>query len=291
MNSNWILLLDPFKNLLNAYRMILEEEEYFVETAVNLKEAYQLFEKRKYSLIITEYCPPFEAMGQMIQWIKRNAPETYIIIVTHASVDEEIYDTLFDIGVDDFIPKPYSPERILVHIRKGLKQRDLMLRFQELEKIHLLEPFAQEGQKVISNTVFFKRCLRQEFKRAKRHHRSFSLLLMQVPGEEKIGHRFESLYLDLARIVRGHTREEDTIGRNNGGIGIILPETDETGTEALVQRLLNLIHSESRFKSEKDSGSFVEALSFQSFTFPDQFSLPEHLKAVLEGEDTGFLPQ
>jgi len=35
MTSDWILLLDPFKNLLNAYRMILEEEKYSVETALN----------------------------------------------------------------------------------------------------------------------------------------------------------------------------------------------------------------------------------------------------------------
>src|SRR5512143_3943445 len=107
MNPNWILLLDPFKNLLNAYRMILEEEEYFVETAVNLKEAYQLLGKRQYSVIITEYCPPFEVMDEMIQWAKKNAPETYIIIVTNASVDEKIYNKLFAAGVDDFIPKPY----------------------------------------------------------------------------------------------------------------------------------------------------------------------------------------
>ncbi len=291
MNRNWILLLDPFKNLLNAYRMILEEEEYFVETAVNLKEAYQLFGKRQYSVIITEYCPPFEEMDEMIQWAKRNAPETYLIIVTNASVDEKIYDRLFAIGVDDFIPKPYSPERVLVHIRKGLKQRDLILRLQELERISLLKPFARGIHEVIFDTVFFKRCLRQEFKRAKRHHHPFSLLLMQVPGEEKIGNRFESFYMDLVRIVRKHTREEDMIGKNNGEIGIILPETDKTGTEALVQRLLNLIHSDPQLKSEKDLGSFVQALSFQSFTFPGQFSIPEPLKAVLEDKNKEFLPQ
>ncbi len=291
MIPDWILLLDPFKNLLKAYRMILEEEEYSVETAVNLKEAYQLLEKRRYSVVITEYCPPLEAMDEMIRWAKKNAPETYIIIVTNASVDEEIYDRLFAIGVDDFIPKPYSPERILVHIRKGLKQRDLIIRLQELERMSLLDPLAREIGGVISDAVFFKKCLRQEFKRAKRHHHPFSLLLMQVPSEEEIGSCFESFYMDLARIIRKHTREEDMIGRNNGGIGIILPETDKMGTEALVQRLLNLIHSESQFKSEKDLGSFVQTLSFQSFTFPGQFSIPEPLKAVLEGENKGSLSQ
>ena len=291
MISNWILLLDPFKNLLNAYRMILEEEEYLVQTALNLEEAHQLLEKRHYSLIITEYCPPFEATDEMIQWVKKNAPETYIIIVTNASISEQIYDNLFKIGVDDFIPKPYSPERVLVHVKKGLKQRDFILKLQKLGELSLLEPLAQGIHEVVFNTAFFKRCLRQEFKRAKRHHRPFSLLLMQVPDEEKTGDRSERFYMDLARIVRKHTREEDMVGKNNGEIGILLPETDATGSKALVERLLNIIHADSQFKSDGGLKSYIEALSFQSFTFPGQFSIPEPLKAILKDIDTETLPQ
>ena len=291
MISNWILLLDPFKNLLNAYRMILEEQKYFVETALNLKEAYQLFGKRQYSVIITEYCPPFETTDEMIQWVKKNVPETYIIIVTNASIDEKIYDKLFTIGVDDFIPKPYSPERILVHVKKGLKQRDLILRQQELERLSFLEPFAQEVQGVIFNTVFFKRCLRQELRRAKRHHHPFSLLLVQVPNKGKIGNHFDSFYTDLVKIVKGHTREEDMIGRNNGELAILLPETDQPGSKALVQRLLELIHGDPQFKSDEVLRSYIQALSFESFTYPDQFSIPGPLKAVLEEVDKESLHQ
>jgi GGDEF domain-containing protein len=160
-----------------------------------------------------------------------------------------------------------------------------------LERLSLLEPFSQEIQEVIFNTAFFKRCLRQEFKRAKRHHHPFSLLLIQVPGGEKIGNRFESFYMDLAKIVKKHTREEDMIGKNNGEIGIILPETDETGSGALVQRLLNLIHADPQFKHDESLSSYIEALSFQSFTFPGQFSIPESLKAVLEDVDKENLRQ
>jgi PleD family two-component response regulator len=271
--------------------MIMEEEKYFVETALNLKEAYQLFGKRKYSVIITEYCPPFEATDEMIQWVKKNGPETYIIIVTNASIDEKIYDKLFTIGVDDFIPKPYSPERILVHIKKGLKQRDLILRQQKLERLSFLEPFAQEIQEVIFNAVFFKRCLRQELKRARRHHHPFSLLLIQVPSEGKRDSRFDSFYMDLVKILKKHTREEDMIGKNNGEISIILPETDQTGSEALVQRLLNLIQGAPQFKSDEVLRSHIQDLSFQSFTYPDQFSIPEPLMAVLEEVDKEYLPQ
>lgn len=291
MTSDWILLLDPFKNLLNAYRMILEEEKYLVETALNLTEAYQLFGKRQYSVVITEYCPPFEATDDMIQWVKKNVPATYLIIVTNASIDEKIYDNLFTIGVDDLILKPYSPERILVHVKKGLKQRELILRLQKLERLSFLEPFAQDIQDVIFSIAFFKRCLRQELKKAKRHHRPFSLILIRVPGSGERGSRFDSFYMDLARIVKKHTREEDMIGKNNGEIGIILPETDQIGSEALSQRLLKIIHADPQFKSDDILRSSIQTLSFQSFTYPDQFSIPEPLRAVLEELDKDYLHQ
>jgi DNA-binding response OmpR family regulator len=289
MPSDWILLLDPFRNLLNAYRMILEEEKYSVETALNLEEAYQLFGKRQYAVVVTEYCPPFGETDDMIRWVKKNAPETYIIIVTNASIDEKMYDNLFTIGVDDFIPKPYSPERILVHVKKGLRQRDLILRQQTLEKFSFLEPFAQEDQEAIFSIAFFKRCLRQELKKAKRHHHPFSLILIRLPSNGEIGSRFGDFYMDLVRIVRKHTREEDMIGKNNGEIGILLPETDRAGSETLLQRLSHIIHEDSQFKSDEILRSSIQAVSFQSFTYPNQFSVPEPLKALLEEVEKEFL--
>ena len=282
MSHHWILLLDPFKNLLNAYRIILEEEKYLVETALSLKDAYELLKERQYSVIITEYIPPFETTDDMIQWVKKKAPETYIIIVTNAIVDEKTYEKLFTLGVDDFILKPYSAEKILVHIKKGLKQRDLILKFRELERLTLLEPISERIQGFIFTTVFFKRCLRQEIKRAKRHHHPFSMLLMQMPAKEEIGDRFESFYMELVKIVRKYTREEDMVGRNNGGIGVILPETDQMGSQVLIQRLSDLINNHPSFKSDNVLKTYAKNLFFQSFTYPNQFALPESLSPVLK---------
>ena len=285
MPNNWILLIDPFKNLLNAYRMILEEEKYWVETASNLMDAYELFKKRQYSVIITEYIPPFDMTDDVIQWVKKDSPEAYIIMVTNAAIDEKTYEKLFAIGVDDFILKPYSPEKILVHVKKGLKQRALILKMQELERLSLLEPITQEIRGLIFNTIFFKSCLRQEIKKAKRHHHPFSLLLLQMPTKEKIGDRFDSFYMELVKIVKRYTREEDMVGKSNEEIGIILPETDQIGSQALIQRLLNLIHTHPQFKSDDVLRSHIQTLSFQCFTYPDQFAIPESLKTILEEED------
>jgi len=42
--------------------------------------------------------------------------------------------------LDDLILKPYSPEKILVHIQKGLRQRELILRKQD-KSDDALKPF------------------------------------------------------------------------------------------------------------------------------------------------------
>jgi PleD family two-component response regulator len=285
MSSNWILLIDPFRNLLNAYRIILEEEKYRVETSLNLRDAHQLLKRRQYSVIITEYTPPFENTDYMIKWVKRNAPETYVIIVTNAAIDEKTYENLFAIGADDFILKPCSAERILAHVKKGLRQRTLILRAQELERLSVLEPITAKIQEVIFNIMFFKRCLRQEIKKARRHCHPFSLLLIQMPGREEMSDRFDAFYAEVIKIVKRHTREEDTVGKSNGEIGIILPETDQAGSETLMRRLSGLVLAHPQFTSDKFLEPYVQALSFQSFTYPDQFFIPEPLKAVLEEVD------
>ncbi len=283
MPDHWVLLIDPFQNLLNAYRLILEEENYFVETALSLEEAYELFEVREYSVIITEYIPPFETTNRMIEWVKKKTPATYIIVVSNAFVDEKSYEELFSIGADDFILKPYSPDKILVHVRKGLKQRDLIHKVKEFEKLSLFAPITDEIEGFIWNTIFLRSCLRREIKKSKRHHRPFSLLLIQMPPEEKMGDQFHNFYVELVKIFKKYTREEDMVGKNNGEIGIILPETDQIGSQALIRRLLDLIHTHPPFESDDIVKPYIRALSFQAFTYPDQFAIPESLKAVLEG--------
>jgi hypothetical protein len=79
------------------------------------------------------------------------------------------------------------------------------------------------------------------------------------------------------------------VAKNNGEIGVILPETDQVGSKALMQRLLNLIHTHPQFKSDDVLNSYIQTLSFQSFTYPDKFAIPESLKAVLEDLDKEYL--
>jgi len=285
MPEHWILLLDPFKVLLNTYRTILEAEKYSVETAINIEEATQRLSLRHYSVFITEYFYPLEDTCRLIQSLKHTAPETYLLMVTEADIDETTYEVLFDIGLDDLILKPYPPEKIQVHIKRGIRQRNFVLEKQEVERQTLFDRVARQIQQPIFNTAYFRKCLRQELKRARRHKHPLSLLLLRIPPEEMLGNRFENFCVELAKLIRGYTREEDVVGRENGNFGILLPETDQVGSGALVNRLSHLIQNHPAFDSDEFMKPIAEALSFQAFTYPERFAIPDSLRAVLEEID------
>ena len=277
-----LLIIDPFKNLLDIYRIFLEREKYSVETASSLKEASQKLSSEHYAVLISEFVFPFEQTFQMLHWVKEQSPETYVIIVTNTIVNEETYEKLFGIGVDDLILKPYSPEKILVHVKKGFRNRSLLIKKRELEEESLVDPVTQQVHQPIFNLVHFRKCLRQELKRAKRHEHTLSLILMEPADRVVDQSEFESMSVELIKILRANTREEDIVGRGNGGFGILLPETDEAGSQALVKRLLRLIKHHRPFQSEDGLKSTDNVISFQIFTYPEKFIIPASLRSILE---------
>ena len=278
-----ILIIDPFKNLLHVYRMILERERYRVETASHLTEAAQKLHKENYAVLISELMPPFEKTFQMLQGVKEQSRETYIIIVTNAMIDEKTYEKLFDIGVDDLILKPYSPRKILTHVKKGFRYRNMMIHKKELERTSLTDPIALKIHHPIYNATHFGRCLREELKRSKRHQHLFSLLLLKITAGRIAKDQLENVMIELIKTLRSHIREEDTVGRTNGRFGILLPETDEAGSQAVVDRLRHLIPTDPSVQSEEGRRSIDNFISFQSFTYPEKFLIPGPLSSIMEG--------
>jgi diguanylate cyclase (GGDEF)-like protein len=261
--------------------LILEGQGYFVETAKNLNEAIQKLSARPFSVILTEYFPPFEETYLMIQKVKQTHPETSVMMITNAIIDEASYEKLFDVGLDDIVFKPYSPEKIIVHLKKGLRLRNLILRKQELEILAAKTPHVAVTELHLS-PLHFTKCLRQELKRAKRHQHPLSLVLIEIPNPRNLADQLETLFLELAKILRKRIREEDIIGRDNGHFGILLPETDETGSKAVVQRLSDLVQAHPSFQSDMSLRSLVKKLSFRSFSYPEKFVIPESLKGIVE---------
>ena len=135
-----ICLIDPIKNVLDVYRMVLEEKGYAVDTAIDLEEALHGCFLNCYSVIITEYFTPLEKMHHFIRSIKESTPETYQIMSTSVNIDDLNYKKLFDMGLDDLLVKPYGREKLLAHIEKGIKRQELCRENQKNEQRLFVDP-------------------------------------------------------------------------------------------------------------------------------------------------------
>jgi DNA-binding response OmpR family regulator len=286
LSENSILLIDPFENILTIYKIVLEEDGFQVDMETELPNALQRFLGKRYPIVIMEYYNSIEDTFHFIQEVKKVSPETYLILNTAEVLDDPVYTRLSANGLDDYLLKPYAPERLLVQIRKGLKQRELILENREQGQLSFFEPMARKVHQEIVAQSFFKKEIRRELKKAKRHQTTMSLLLLKIPTREMLGDRYESFYGTLVTIVKGSLREEDLVGRENGKLGIILSQTDQSGSQMLGQRLSDKIQSCPSFQTEPVFKPIVRDLSFHSYTFSGQSEMPEVLTRLFEGENS-----
>jgi two-component system cell cycle response regulator len=279
-SENSLLLVDPYKNLLHAYRILFEQVGLPVETAANMEEARVRLSEKGYALVLSELFFPDIDVLSFWKDIKSRHPETYLILMTDSPVDEEGYERIFEAGADDLIVKPFPPERLLVHIRRGLR-RALIMEQEKLARFNLVDPISQEIEQIILNHDYFKRSFRQEIKRARRYQDPVSLLLVKTGAPETKEHEKGSFLVELAKLLRKSTREEDIIGRENGGFGILLYKTGRQGSTVLKERLNHLIQYHSTLQVDSFQ-PFLKETRLESFTYPDETSIPEPFYNILQ---------
>jgi len=286
MSKKTICLIDPLKNVLDVYRMILEEKGYAVDTTLDLEQAFHHCSLNHYAIIISEYFSPPGKMLQFIRSVKELVPEPYYIMSSSEIIDDVIYKELFDMGLDDLLVKPYGLEKLLAHIEKGIKRQELYRKNQKNEP--RFDPISYADSLGIFNPIYFKRFIRQELKKARRHQQSFSLILLKLPSKDLLGDGFEPFYFELTHLLRKSLREEDLLGRENGNLGILLQETDQKGSQVLGRRLSTLIQSLPSFQTNTSLPALFNEFAFQYYTFPNQSDIPGFLRPLFEGIDKEF---
>jgi PleD family two-component response regulator len=201
--------------------------------------------------------------------------------LTDALVDEEGYERIFDAGVDDLFIKPFPPKQLLVHVRRGLRQRALILQQRKQDQLALMDPISLTIKQIILSTDYFKRCFRQELKRAKRHEDPLSIILVKTSKSENEAEENDQFLMEVAKLLRKVTREEDIIGRENGGFGILLYKTDQQGSKLLIARLSHLIQNHLPFRKELYQ-SLLSGLEFHPFTIPDGARIPKPFSRIMQ---------
>ncbi len=127
MSNETILILDNEFYTQWALKTFLENERYVVITANTVEKALHSFSEYKIAGLITEYRIDQFCTVETIREVKKNFPELYVMMLTNSDVKENKYEEIIHAGVDDYFVKPFSFTRILLHLRKGLKEHNILL--------------------------------------------------------------------------------------------------------------------------------------------------------------------
>ena len=292
MARDRILLIDEDPNLLTCLKTLLEERNFEVEKAQDRNQAFSHLSRKSFSVLITEYLLEHVDTRDIIRRVKTTSPETYIIVVTGAVIDDILHEELVDLGVNDLFIKPYPIEGMVIAVKKALRTRQMALgvkrlrkqlhvtrtRFRETWEGYLLDPLTASPECQIYNDRYLRDRFNRELKRARRHDRCLSLLLLSLTSLQKVrglGPRKTDQYLiEMAKVVRKNIRAEDTVARRNQGFALILPETESKGIKSVKQRLKGLITDHLPFLSDPQFKKLSRQLQFSSYSYPEQLTIP-----------------
>ena len=134
MPKETILILDKEYQSQYALKTLLEAEEYIVVAVDTMDRAVQNVSEFVVSGLITEYSVDYSRTLEKVRELKKKSPETYVMMITDHEVVDSEYQEIIEAGVDDFFLKPLSAGKILLHLRKGLRQRLICLQKKRLEQ-------------------------------------------------------------------------------------------------------------------------------------------------------------
>ena len=112
-----ILIAEDDELILRTIEHKLLKEGYDVILSRNGKEAIEHIKNSEVDLIITDIMMPFVSGIEILSAL--NLMEKKIPVIMLSSMgQEEVILTAFDLGASDFIVKPFSPNELMLRVKR-----------------------------------------------------------------------------------------------------------------------------------------------------------------------------
>ena len=137
-----VLVVDDELGMREGCRRILEPEGYEVETAEDGLAGLELFRKRRdFAVVLVDLKMPRMGGLELIEEVRALDEDPALLVVTaYATIETAVEATKR--GAYGYVPKPFTPDELLVHVRNGVEKRGLLLeakRLREERERRLLE--------------------------------------------------------------------------------------------------------------------------------------------------------
>lgn len=117
-----ILIAEDEERMRDILKEYLSFEGYSYEEAKDGKEALDMFSKDRYSLVLLDIMMPRLDGWGVLREIRKTSDVPVIMITARG----EEYDRLFgfELGVDDYITKPFSPKEVMARLKAVIRRTE-----------------------------------------------------------------------------------------------------------------------------------------------------------------------
>ncbi|HEX9912576.1 MAG TPA: sigma-54 dependent transcriptional regulator [candidate division Zixibacteria bacterium] len=146
-----ILVVDDEVVICKSIQRILSPEGYEVKTALSGEEALEKISQESFDIVITDLKMPGMDGMELLAKIKEKDPEIIVIIITGYSTVQTAVQAM-KMGALDYIPKPFTPEELIVVVEKALEKKKLIFEniylHKELEAKYSFENIVGNSPKI-----------------------------------------------------------------------------------------------------------------------------------------------
>ncbi len=138
-----ILAVDDEVHMLRLLERILQERTpHEVVCTANSLEVPGLLEQRIFDLVIVDLKMPGMDGLDILRWLRERDRNEEVIIITAFGSMESTLEAL-ELGVFDYITKPFKKEQILYSVERAMRWQRVRGRAALLEELLGLEPYAE----------------------------------------------------------------------------------------------------------------------------------------------------
>ena len=122
MNDKMILIVDDESRIRKLIKDFIEQEEYSVIEAADGEEAVEQFEANinKIKLVILDVMMPKQDGWSALRRIRQISNVPVIMLTARSEEQDELFG--YELGVDEYVSKPFSPKILIAKI-KAILQR------------------------------------------------------------------------------------------------------------------------------------------------------------------------
>lgn len=119
-----ILIVDDEENIRKVIREYLEFEGFLCFEASNGEEAIKMCKENSYDLIVLDIMMPKIDGFTVAKEIRKKSNVPIIMLSARGEEYDKLYG--FDVGIDDYVTKPFSPKELVARIKANLKRNTIM---------------------------------------------------------------------------------------------------------------------------------------------------------------------